>query len=1357
MATRLYLSNTAPGYTPTTKRGTWTTSTSTVARLLGRRPSGATTTSAVAETSTTNNVTILLGRWISDPAVVAGTLAGTVQWVMGVLESSTNANDFFYLHAYVTTGDTDTPRGTILSNYTPGAGTEWPTTAAGATEGSVAITSQAVSVGDRICVEVGYQARNTSATSMTGTLRYGGTGTTDLANAATTVTTDPGWIEFSGADGIFNNAISSLVDDGSSGTIDTATKWTGSYGTYSNVAGRLRVGIEQTGGVPQYAALYTGDPGVGAPYRLANSAIFCEVPTVPALGGGTEVYCQLAVYGDVSGTQACLAYYPSSSQISCISNVAYSDASPTSVAYSATDHRWFRIRHDGTNVLWETSPDSQTWTTQRTLAAPSWTRYGDLSVSLEGARTTGTNDFVEFDNVNTPVLAVSAGAATATGAAFDGVAAFGANSDLAAGSGSAFDATVPTGTTAPADLAAGSGTAFAAAASCAAAADLATATGSAADAVAGSGASADLATGAGAAFDATVAIAVSPAADLASATGTAAAAFADIQVPAGLSAGTGTGSDAAPAVGAAAGLATAMGDALSAAVDVQATAGQGAATGAATDGIAGFGAPAAAAVGTGTAFDPTVSAGALAGAATGTGAADGAVVGDIFYVDPAGSDSNDGLSTGAAWATIGKVNATTLGPGDEVLFKRGGTWTGTTLTVTGSGQSGAPILLGAYGTGALPIIDGGGDGVTPGTVDCVHLDGDWITLDSITVRNASEFGILVSGDDVEVRNFTVTGCPFGVQQGPTATRTAIHDFTAVNNNVGIIRPGPDDDTGGMGVVLQGDLAEVYNFQISGNSFTSPDYGIDGAAVEIFNATNALIRDGYASDCRTFSELGGDGPGTDSITYRNIAYTNAATAADGIFVHGNDVYGPVTNVTIENCTFRLTGASSIGVSFDPDATGALVNSIVVANYAGYSSDPIDEQGNVFQGGNDFLSTHHATQSGISPTSTTADPLFVDAGTGNLRLSDGSPAINRGRAVAYSTDLDGLPRTAGGAPDSGAYEWQGPTAGVASGAGVAPDGSAAVAANAGLSAATGAGFDAAGQVGVPATLATASAAALDSVAAASPSAGSAAATATAADTSVGATAPADVAAATGTAIDATANTSSSVSAPADLGAATGVALDATTATTVTAGQASAAGGSSDAVAAAEANTDLATATGTAADAATTLDPNAQPATGAGTALDVTAEVTAATEVAEAAGSADDATVSTSAAGTANADVSAGIGIGYDATITVSVFLSTATAAVVGSDGAALLEALPGQASGSAMAFDATAFTSGGSVSASAEAAAAFGVAFGAADGGDVAIRQPGILTAGTTRPLLTAGTTRPRLTASTLRGPTFTSGG
>jgi len=97
------------------------------------------------------------------------------------------------------------------------------------------------------------------------------------------------------------------------------------------------------------------------------------------------------------------------------------------------------------------------------------------------------------------------------------------------------------------------------------------------------------------------------------------------------------------------------------------------------------------------------------------------VSGTNYYIKNGGNNNNTGLSDAQAWATTTKVIATSFSAGDSILFKRGGTYaiihTGTpsyadaidnekSLVLSGSGTSGNRIVIGAYGTGARPIING---------------------------------------------------------------------------------------------------------------------------------------------------------------------------------------------------------------------------------------------------------------------------------------------------------------------------------------------------------------------------------------------------------------------------------------------------------------------------------------------------------------------------------------------------------------------------------------------------------------------------------------------------------------------------
>ncbi len=58
-----------------------------------------------------------------------------------------------------------------------------------------------------------------------------------------------------------------------------------------------------------------------------------------------------------------------------------------------------------------------------------------------------------------------------------------------------------------------------------------------------------------------------------------------------------------------------------------------------------------------------------------------------YYVDPAGSNGNNGLTPQTAWRTLLKVGISTFQPGDVILFKRDGVWN-EWLTPPSSGAAG---------------------------------------------------------------------------------------------------------------------------------------------------------------------------------------------------------------------------------------------------------------------------------------------------------------------------------------------------------------------------------------------------------------------------------------------------------------------------------------------------------------------------------------------------------------------------------------------------------------------------------------------------------------------------------------------
>lgn len=136
--------------------------------------------------------------------------------------------------------------------------------------------------------------------------------------------------------------------------------------------------------------------------------------------------------------------------------------------------------------------------------------------------------------------------------------------------------------------------------------------------------------------------------------------------------------------------------------------------------------------------------------------------GTTYYVDSSVLFGGDGLSSETPLRTLESVNALRLNPGDSVLFKRGGTWTGQ-LCVAASGTKEAPITFGAYGSGELPLIQG------EGQVDSV------IYGENVSYVTVQELEITNSGDEVDYHRGIYFCAKSRSSQGISIMDCYVHD------------------------------------------------------------------------------------------------------------------------------------------------------------------------------------------------------------------------------------------------------------------------------------------------------------------------------------------------------------------------------------------------------------------------------------------------------------------------------------------------------------------------------------------------------------------------------------------------------
>jgi len=120
-----------------------------------------------------------------------------------------------------------------------------------------------------------------------------------------------------------------------------------------------------------------------------------------------------------------------------------------------------------------------------------------------------------------------------------------------------------------------------------------------------------------------------------------------------------------------------------------------------------------------------------------------------YYVSPSGNDSNPGTFS-LPWKTINKA-ARSIIPGD-IVYIRGGIYY-EYVTISRSGNASQPIRFEAY-PGENVVLDG--NNTLPTSEDgLLTLDGDWIIVEGLEVKNSIYYGIAVFGKHNTLTNVYV--------------------------------------------------------------------------------------------------------------------------------------------------------------------------------------------------------------------------------------------------------------------------------------------------------------------------------------------------------------------------------------------------------------------------------------------------------------------------------------------------------------------------------------------------------------------------------------------------------------------------
>jgi hypothetical protein len=359
----------------------------------------------------------------------------------------------------------------------------------------------------------------------------------------------------------------------------------------------------------------------------------------------------------------------------------------------------------------------------------------------------------------------------------------------------------------------------------------------------------------------------------------------------------------------------------------------------------------------------------------------------VYYVSTQGNDGNNGLSSGSAWRTIGKVNSIGFGAGDQILFEGGAAFSGSlAFDSSDTGTATNPIIVSSYGAGRAEISAGGQTGLS--ALNSAGIEVKRLRFTGDGTYPVGQVGIffyttLTSGQrlqHVRIDECEVSGFQTGIKVAADKNSNAGFEDVAItrcsshgNQNVGIAmsgwvgsehsrahrnlyiadcvtydNPGGVNNTGSGITVADCENGIVEYCESYGNGYANTGVNTGGpCGIWLYRATNIVIQHCISHNNRTGANTfdgGGfdfDGGSNRCVLQHNYSYENAGPGYLVCQFDGAPAYADNTiryNVSENDCIHRnSTGAISFA-GFGPFAVSGtkVYNNVVYVSLAKVTS-------------------------------------------------------------------------------------------------------------------------------------------------------------------------------------------------------------------------------------------------------------------------------------------------------------------------------------------------------------------------------------------------------------------------------------